>query len=105
MGPDGHTASLFPNSLGLQETNRWVIANWVEKFQTDRITMTFPVLNSVAEVIVFVSGPEKAPIVAEALDQQLGEPKYPVQRVKPRNGIKRWMLDAAAAAAMGTILR
>jgi len=105
MGPDGHTASLFPNSAGLQETTRWVVANWVEKFKTDRITMTLPVLNSAAEVIVFVSGAEKAPIVAEALNQPVGEPKYPVQRVRPRNGIKRWMLDAAAAAGIPTMLR
>ena len=105
MGPDGHTASLFPNSAGLQETTRWVVANWVEKFKTDRITMTLPVLNSAAEVIVFVSGAEKAPIVAEAMDQRGGEPKYPVQSVRPRNGIKRWMLDAAAGAGITTMLR
>src|SRR5271168_647739 len=46
MGPDGHTASLFPGSKGLDETERWVISNWVEKFKTDRITFTFPVLNA-----------------------------------------------------------
>jgi len=99
MGPDGHTASLFPNSSGLQETTRWVIANWVEKFQTDRITFTFPVLNSAAEVILFVSGPEKAELLAEVL-QPNGVEKYPVQNVKPHNGIKRWMLDASAAAGL-----
>jgi len=104
MGPDGHTASLFPNSAALQETTRWVVANWVEKFKTERITMTFPVLNSAAEVIVFVSGTEKAPIVAEAMDRRAGEPKYPVQSVRPRNGIKRWMLDAAAAGGITAML-
>jgi len=104
MGPDGHTASLFPNSSGLEETSRWVVANWVEKFKTERITMTFPVLNSAAEVIVLVSGAEKAPIVAEALDQSVGEPRYPIQRVRPRNGIKHWMLDAAAAASISAML-
>jgi len=104
MGPDGHTASLFPNSSGLEETTRWVVANWVEKFKTERITMTFPVLNSAAEVIVLVSGAEKAPIVAEALDQSVGEPRYPIQRVRPRNGIKHWMLDAAAAASITAML-
>jgi 6-phosphogluconolactonase len=103
MGPDGHTASLFPNSPGLHEKSRWVVANWVKKFETDRITLTFPVLNSAAEVILFVSGPEKAPLVAEVLRMATGAQKYPVQKVRPRNGIKRWMLDASAAADIGTI--
>jgi 6-phosphogluconolactonase len=100
MGPDGHTASLFPNSSGLNEKTRWVVANWVEKFQTDRITMTFPVLNSAAEVILFVSGPEKAPLVAKVLGPTADGARYPVQEVKPRKGTKRWMLDASAAAAI-----
>jgi len=101
MGPDGHTASLFPDSTALRETTRWVVANWVQKFQTDRITLTFPVLNSTAEVILFVAGPEKAALVAEVLQPKGGQ-KYPVQVVKPRNGIKRWMLDASAAAGLRT---
>jgi len=102
MGPDGHTASLFPGSPGLSETTSWVVANWVEKFKTDRITMTFPVLNSAAEVIIFVAGPEKAPVLAKALDPAAKETSYPVQEVRPRNGIKRWMLDASAAASIRT---
>lgn len=97
MGPDGHTASLFPNSAGLQETSRWIIANWISKFESNRITVTFPVLDSAAEVILFVSGPEKASLVAEVL-QPDGAQQYPVQRVRPRYGIKRWMLDSSAAA-------
>jgi 6-phosphogluconolactonase len=104
MGPDGHTASLFPDSSALRETTRWVVANWVQKFQTDRISFTFPVLNSAAEVILFVSGPEKAALLAEVL-QPDGMPKYPVQKVKPRNGVKRWMLDASAAAGLHTTRR
>jgi 6-phosphogluconolactonase len=103
MGADGHTASLFPNSSGLQETTRWVMANWVEKFETDRITMTFPALNSAAEVILFVAGPEKTSLVAEVLQMPVAVQKYPVQKVRPRSGIKRWMLDASAAAGIGAI--
>src|SRR4051812_16912249 len=44
LGTDGHTASLFPGSAGLEEESRLVIANWVEKFKTHRLTFTFPVL-------------------------------------------------------------
>jgi len=97
MGLDGHTASLFPNSSALNEKTRWMVANWVEKFQTDRITMTFPVLNSATEVILLVAGAEKAPILSEVFQTAAGNQQYPVQIVTPRRGAKRWMLDAPAA--------
>jgi 6-phosphogluconolactonase len=105
MGPDGHTASLFPNSAALQEATRWVTANWVEKFKSDRITMTFPVIDSAAEIILLVSGADKASLLTDVLQAPAGVQKYPVQRVRPRNGIKRWMLDASAAADIGTLLK
>jgi 6-phosphogluconolactonase len=101
MGPDGHTASLFPNSSALLETTRWVVSNWVQKFKTDRITMTYPVLNSAAEIVCFVAGAEKAAVLVEVLGGAPGETNYPIQRISLRNGIKRWMLDASAAACIG----
>jgi 6-phosphogluconolactonase len=97
MGPDGHTASLFPGTAALQETDRWVVANWVEKFKTDRITFTYPVLNNADETILLVSGAEKAPVMTEILGSPPARvPHYPVEFVRPRNGVKRWMLDRAA---------
>ena len=51
MGPDGHTASLFPWTTALDESQRLVVANWVDKFKTHRITFTFPVLNDAAFVM------------------------------------------------------
>jgi 6-phosphogluconolactonase len=98
IGPEGHTASLFPGSLALQETHRWVVANWVEKFKTHRITLTFPVLNNAREVVLLVAGTAKAPIVAEVLERTSAAPKYPVERIKPRTGSIRWLLDEAAAS-------
>ena len=80
IGEDGHTASLFPGSKALTEASRRVAANWVEKFQTFRITLTFPVLNHAAEVIFLVSGASKAQILSEVLRpgaQKISRPKCP----------------------------
>ena len=99
MGPDGHTASLFPGSDGLKEQSRLVIANWVEKFNTHRITFTFPVLNHAAQVIFLASGPDKANMVHQVLEGK-HTPPYPSQQVQPINGTLLWMLDEAAAAKL-----
>jgi len=100
MGPDGHTASLFPGSEGLKEQSRWVIANRVEKFQTHRITFTFPVLNNAAEVMFLASGPNKADMVQQVLEGK-PTPPYPSQQVVPKDGKLLWILDEAAAARLG----
>jgi 6-phosphogluconolactonase len=94
VGTDGHTASIFPGSDVLHETKRLVVAPWVEKLQTYRITMTLPLLNNAASVVFLVSGTEKAAIVKEVLE---GETKYPAQAVQPNHGELIWMLDKDAA--------
>jgi len=93
MGPDGHTASLFPDSLALSERSLLVMANWVEKFNTYRITFTYPVLNAAAEVMFLVSGAGKAEMLKDVLE---GPEIYPCQRVKPVNGNLLWMVDQPA---------
>jgi 6-phosphogluconolactonase len=100
IGADGHTASLFPGTSGLEEASRWVIANRVDKLGTDRISLTFPVLNNAGAVTVFVAGAEKASVVADVLDRAPDVLRYPIQRVKPRDGTLRWMLDKAAASKL-----
>ena len=100
MGADGHTASLFPGTAALQEEKRWVAANWVEKLQAHRITMTIPVLNNAAEIIFLVTGADKAAVIAEVLGWKAGEHKYPVQMIRPRDGLRRWMLDERAASCL-----
>lgn len=95
MGPDGHTASLFPGSAALNETRRLVVANWVEKFNTYRITMTFPVLNHAACVIFLTSGPDKADMLREVLQNK--DANLPCQQVRPVNGKLLWMVDQPAA--------
>ena len=70
VGPDGHTASLFPGTAALNETKRLVVSNWVAKFNTDRITFTFPVLNAAAYVIFLLSGADKAATLQEVLENK-----------------------------------
>jgi 6-phosphogluconolactonase len=98
IGEDGHTASLFPGSKALTETSRRVVENWVEKFKTFRITLTFPVLNHGTEVVFLVSGASKAEILSEIL--QPGTHKYPAQNVQPENGRLLWLVDRDAGSLL-----
>jgi 6-phosphogluconolactonase len=99
MGPDGHTASLFPDSLALDEQSRIVVANWIAKFNTHRITFTFPVLNRAAEIMFLASGSDKADMVRQVLEAK-NTPPLPSQRVQPSDGKLLWMLDEAAASKL-----
>lgn len=98
LGPEGHTASLFPDTKALQENRRWVVGNWVALHSTWRITCTYPVLNHGANVMFLVEGSEKADIVRTAL--QAPSAGLACQGVKPRNGELMWYLDQAAGAKL-----
>jgi 6-phosphogluconolactonase len=97
-GPDGHTASLFPGTAALNETQRLVVANWVPKFNTDRLTFTYPVLNAAVCVTFLASGPDKAPILHEILENSAAG--LPSQKVRPSNGKLIWLVDDAAASKL-----
>lgn len=99
MGPDGHTASLFPDSKALDENSRLVVANWVAKFNTYRITLTFPVINHAAEAMFMACGADKADMVHQILEGR-ATPPLPSQRVQPTDGKLLWMLDELAAGKL-----
>lgn len=94
IGPEGHTASLFPGSPAAAEDSRWVAANWVEKLRTDRITLTFPVINHAAEVMFLVAGEDKAAILQRVIRQQDAE--LPATRIQPESGRLLWLVDKGA---------
>jgi 6-phosphogluconolactonase len=98
MGPDGHTASLFPGTTALEEKQHWVVANWVEKFSTFRITFSYPLLNQAANVMFLVCGADKATMVGRALKDPTAN--LPCQGVRPVDGELAWFLDQAAAARL-----
>lgn len=97
LGPEGHTASLFPGSPALHEGERWVVAPWVEKFSTFRITLTPPVLNRAAAVLFLVAGEEKADALHAVLEEVGDADLYPARIVRPEGGDLLWLLDRAAA--------
>lgn len=100
MGPDGHTASLFPETAALQEKTRLVVANSVEKLHTSRITLTLPVLNAARCVAFLVSGADKAVMLHEVLEGQAPGERYPSKLVRPSDGKLIWFVDRAAASQL-----
>ena len=100
MGTDGHTASLFPGTEALHETTRLVVANWVEKFKSHRITLTVPVLNQADLVIFLVSGAEKAEALKAVLQGDYRPDRFPAQLIRPDPGKLLWIVDRAAASCL-----
>ncbi len=95
IGDDGHTASLFPETEALNISDRWVAANFIPKLDTWRVTLTFPAINSAANILFVVTGEEKASVLNEILNGE-DRTQYPTQRVEPRNGTIHWVIDQAA---------
>lgn len=102
MGPDGHTASLFPHTAALHVTDRWVVANAVEKLHATRLTLTLPVLNSAARVMFLVAGTDKADALAAVLEGPRRPDDVPAQLIAPEHGDILWLVDTAAAAKLTT---
>ena len=94
VGPDGHTASLFPQSRALDEKNRWVLGvpkAGMEPF-VPRVTLTFPALASTREMLFIVDGAGKRDILRRVFS---GE-DLPAARAYA-DGDQVWLLDRAAA--------
>lgn len=89
MGPDGHTASLFPETAALNETEHQVVANFVPKLSAHRVTFTFPFINASRHVCFLVEGADKAPVVEQILRGGSG---FPAEGVQPGSGELTWLL-------------
>ena len=103
IGDDGHTASLFPGTPILQQMQKYVDAVYVEKFNSWRVSITYPVINAAANIFLLASGDSKAPIVKTVMfDAPPAEP-YPIQRIQGQGNLC-WYLDSAAAAQAAEIV-
>lgn len=89
MGDDGHTASLFPETEGLQEQIRRVVANYVPKLDAWRLTMTLPLLNFARHVLFLVGAGKRADLLERVL---AGDQQFPAARVAPPNGKVTWLI-------------
>lgn len=102
MGPDGHVASLFPGHPLLKEDQKWVtFIKDSPKPPPERITFTFPVINSSSNLAMVVTGGGKANAVYTALeDDHETDNKLPVELVSPTEGELKWYLDKGAASKL-----
>lgn len=100
MGDDGHTASLFPHTAALSETQRWVVGNFAEAKQTWRITLTAIAINAAQNVMFLVSGIDKAERLRQVLKGPYSPDELPSQLIKPVDGKLIWMVDSPAASLL-----
>jgi 6-phosphogluconolactonase len=100
MGPDGHTASLFPHTAALREVTRLAVANHVQNKDAWRITLTQTVINNGASVFFLIAGADKAQILSEVMTGPRDPERLPSQLIAPAGGILTLLLDKAAASEL-----
>lgn len=99
IGNDGHTASLFPGMPSLKEKNHLAIAvPPSDPIETERITMTFPTINTAENIMFMVAGSNKSGIIREVIEKEKSQ--LPAAMVRPRKGSLFFLLDEAAASLL-----
>lgn len=96
MGPDGHVASLFPQTPVLEERHRRVTPVHLPQQSAWRLTITFPVIDAARHIMLLVAGQTKAPVMKEVFDGRRRKPRFPVEMIQPQ-GEMEWYVDRAAA--------
>ncbi len=102
IGPDGHTASIFPESEELAHpSNRLVIpVSNSPKPPSNRISFSLRLINSAKQVIILATGEQKALVVRSVLLEEENSLAYPIAHVKPLAGSVHWILDQTAASQL-----
>jgi 6-phosphogluconolactonase len=96
LGENGHTASIFPGTLAVEEQKRWVIAVFVAEQAMWRITMTPLLINQAAMVAFLVAGTAKARVLQRVLGGPFESYDLPAQLIQPVSGGLDWIVDEAA---------
>lgn len=100
LGPDGHTASLFPGTPPETGDDALVRAVYAQSQMMWRVTITPKVINLARTVVFAVEGPKKAAILAAVYEGPIDPVKYPAQIVQPRSGRLVWLVDEFAAGML-----
>lgn len=104
MGEDGHTASLFPHTLGLNpKDERLVVANYVPQKNCWRMSLTFKCINSANQICIYIMGKNKAKILREVLLGDYEPENTPVQNVGTKSSKALLILDEDAASMLQAI--
>jgi len=98
MGDDAHTASIFPHTTLVSNEEKTVASVWVEKLNTNRISLTAPLINDAKHVVFITFGENKAIALRHVLGNQQDFANYPSQLIRPVNGNLQWFVDDAAAS-------
>ena len=100
LGADGHTASLFPSTAALKETNRWVVPNDVPQLESRRLTLTPRVFNQAHQIMFLVAGAEKAPALVRVLEGSDPPELVPAKLIRPAPDRCLWFVDREAAGLL-----
>ncbi len=103
LGPDGHTASLFPGDPSVHETERKVVASKGAAGVPERITMTPDYLAASKEVLFLAAGPDKTEPLWRAIEGPLHIDQTPSQTVARRAKNAIWYVDKVAASKLGSV--
>jgi 6-phosphogluconolactonase len=98
MGPDGHTASLFPGTRAVEIKDHWVAATMNPAGPSQRITLTLPVINAARTVIYLITGADKSETLRMVIEEK--PTAFPTAHVQPTSGELIWLLDKAAASKL-----
>lgn len=100
MGDDAHTASIFPHTDLVSNTEATVASVWVEKLNTYRVSLTAPLINEAKNIAFITFGENKAKALQKVLGTEKDFDSYPSQLIKPLNGDLQWFVDEAAASLL-----
>lgn len=100
LGDDGHTASIFPNSLQLLSVKDLFAVAEHPVTKQKRITATGRLINNSEKIIFLVTGDNKSSVLHEIIGRQKNYLEYPAAHIEPINGTLEWYVDKSAASLL-----